>query len=542
MGAVRSFCPTRLAAALAALCSIGAGGCGLIRGAAHGPLPAVSPAPTPHAATWIVRYGPRGTVDTLAQIRIEFKDPLIPLESLESPDEAAKLEYFSIEPALPGRFRFLTPHLVGFQADAALPIATRIRVVVKSGLTDVHGAKLPSDFAWTFNTEQLVITSHLSGESVALSPTLEFSSNAELDPASLAQTTSVTTVSGGASVPIKVTLERSQTPQSVDAAEKFDPSIRDWYYGVTFEKPLPKATSYELKVAAGLMPAHGNLPLSKTGALDVDFHTFAPLKVTAVSHRFDEETFIRFSGGDPEVIFNNPIDDASARANITISPTPNPWASLVEQSYGSTQILLDPAAFDPAKHYTVTIGAGVKDVFGQTLGKDVTAPFDTGDTAAAFWAPTGLNIFPTGVDLALRFSAVNIPDKRYRAAYRVVQPTDIVGLEPGDYSYNGGDLLPAPARWASHSLAAVKNTPSDISIPLRELLGGSTGMVVYGVSAETGKRNNESPYYGAVQLTDLGVFAQWFPSSGLVLVHHLSDGSPAGGARVDVYKSTSNPG
>src|SRR5579859_5137270 len=185
MGAVRSSYPTRLVAALIAFCPIAASGCGLLHAASSGPLPSVSPAPTPHAPNWIVRYGPRGTVDTLAQIRIEFKDPLIPLESIESPDEAAKLAYFSIEPALSGRFRFLTPHLVGFQADEALPIATRIGVIIKHGLTDLHGDTLADDFVWTFETAPLTITSQLPDGPVDLKPTLEFSSNAELEQSSL---------------------------------------------------------------------------------------------------------------------------------------------------------------------------------------------------------------------------------------------------------------------------------------------------------------------------------------------------------------------
>ena len=41
---------------------------------------------------------------------------------------------------------------------------------------------------------------------------------------------------------------------------------------------------------------------------------------------------------------------------------------------------------------------------------------------------------------------------------------------------------------------------------------------------------------GAVQLTNLGVFSQWFPSHGLVLVQRLSDGAPVRGATVTAYR------
>src|SRR5579863_7216704 len=135
VGSERCMKPAVFACVFAAI-ALSCAGCGIVKTAARGPLPTVTQAPTPNAAPLISSYSPRGEVDTLAQIRIEFKKPIIPLERLESPDENAKLAFFTISPQLPGRFRFLTPRLIGFQADGALPIATRIGVTVRAGLTD----------------------------------------------------------------------------------------------------------------------------------------------------------------------------------------------------------------------------------------------------------------------------------------------------------------------------------------------------------------------------------------------------------------------
>ncbi|MGB2925852.1 MAG: alpha-2-macroglobulin family protein, partial [Limnothrix sp.] len=44
-------------------------------------------------------------------------------------------------------------------------------------------------------------------------------------------------------------------------------------------------------------------------------------------------------------------------------------------------------------------------------------------------------------------------------------------------------------------------------------------------------------YYGMVQLTNLGIFAQWFPESGVVRVHHLDTGLAVAAAQVDIYQS-----
>ncbi|HZX68601.1 MAG TPA: Ig-like domain-containing protein, partial [Candidatus Elarobacter sp.] len=118
----------------------------------HEPLVAVSPLPSPPARSPIQSAAPVGTVDTLAQIRVVFSDDLIPLERLESPDEAAILAHFSISPALPGQFRFLTPRMIGFEADRAWPVATRVRVTITQGLRDLHGHALAGDLSWTFQT------------------------------------------------------------------------------------------------------------------------------------------------------------------------------------------------------------------------------------------------------------------------------------------------------------------------------------------------------------------------------------------------------
>src|SRR3981081_1001027 len=49
----------------------------------------------------------------------------------------------------------------------------------------------------------------------------------------------------------------------------------------------------------------------------------------------------------------------------------------------------------------------------------------------------------------------------------------------------------------------------------------------------------EQPFVaaGVVQLTDLGVFAQWFPDGGSVRVNRIADGSPRPGAQVGVSPS-----
>jgi uncharacterized protein YfaS (alpha-2-macroglobulin family) len=170
--------------------------------------------------------------------------------------------------------------------------------------------------------------------------------------------------------------------------------------------------------------------------------------------------------------------------------------------------------------------------------------YTPGNLTADLWAPSGLNIFPASQNLQLNLSAVNLPDRAYQEAYAMVQPTDLVGTDTAYPRSDRPNLLPDRATWSSFPVNAAPNEIADITIPLREQIGGNTGLLAYGVTARTTpyeedgqQRWREPDYYGLVQLTNLGVFAQWFPESGLVRVHHLSDGSVVNGARVSVYRS-----
>jgi hypothetical protein len=147
-----------LALWFALLCAFGAAACTSRNAQTAAPPAAVSPLPNPSLPPWIASISPTDTVDENAQVRIRFSEDVISLESLASKDRAAALAAFSIDPPVPGRFVFYTPRLVGFEADAAPPLATRFRVTIRAGLADLKGDKLASDLAWTYTTTHIAVT------------------------------------------------------------------------------------------------------------------------------------------------------------------------------------------------------------------------------------------------------------------------------------------------------------------------------------------------------------------------------------------------
>src|SRR5690242_1592364 len=169
---------------------LGIAGCNFFGiGSGKEQLPTVAPLTPPKLPDWIEQISPIGNAKPLNQIRIRFKEALIPVENLDSPEQQKLLQKFAIWPPLPGEFRFLTPRMVGFQAQKALPKATRLQATLKSGLADLKNHHLDQDLAWTFNTESINLTNlpdvnpieEAAAEPIDLQAKLQFTSNVELD-------------------------------------------------------------------------------------------------------------------------------------------------------------------------------------------------------------------------------------------------------------------------------------------------------------------------------------------------------------------------
>ena len=513
------------------------------------PLPFVAELPTPQLPNWIEEISPTDKAQNLAQIRILFQEPLIPVERIDTPEQKDLLQKFEVLPPLKGQFRFLTPKMVGFQAEEALPQATRVQVKLKSGLTDLDNHNLESDLAWTFETKPIKLTNlPKDNEPIDIEPTLEFTSNVELDIASIKEHLSLIPQGKEESISLEVapkTEENSSENQSPQ--EKFNSSTKQWIYELKPRSTLDKATRYTLKFSPGILPTRGNLPSQKTFTSEIV--TYAPLtfeQINAYGKPDAGGTYGRFVGGSPELKFNNGLTVESAEENITITPAPQKDVKVVRAYDDYNTIALNPWALKPETTYTITVGEDLEDKFGQTLGETQTLTYRTEDIASDIWAPSDLNIFPAGKNLQLNISTVNLPDSEYQAAYRVVNPTDLIYTNT---AYTRGwdtDLLPPPAQWSSFSARGKKNQTYENTVPLKERIGGNTGMLAYGVKAKTNQyyqqrtgesRWREPKFYGMVQLTNLGVFAQWFPESGFVRVNHLSDGSAVTDGSIEIYKS-----
>lgn len=523
------------------------------------PLPAVSPVvaraelrPLP---AWIAALSPHGEAADGAQIRIRFKKDVVGLEALEAPQTQDALQHIAIEPDLAGRFVLLTPRMIGFQADAPIPHAARIRITLRAGLADLAGDRLDADYAWSFTTQPLVL-SGLPGtgdnglaiddgslEPSNLRPTFGVDASVAVDTNSLVAHASLVDRKDPQH-PIAVEAVPSSTPSASASGPPEAPGTEEVEPGAHYDlRPVEQLRGdriYDLAIARGVAPQRGNVPTSIAYAGKL--RTYGPLTFAGVTpYGEDDASARRYVGGAPLLTFSNPLEEKSAKAAVRLSPSPLP--SIPALAVDGQTIRVNPYALRPDTRYAIAIAPSLTDRFGQTLGTRGDATFTTGDLAGDLWAPSGLNLFPSILDLRVNVETTNLPDGRYRFAAATIAPEDLITTDVSNVDVK--TYLGVPAGWQTKNAPRSRNVAVDSPIPLRSLLHGTTGMLAYGVSARTfqvpdakGKLVwNEPEFDGIVQLTDIGLFAQWFPGAGFVRAEHLSDGTPIAHVLVDVYES-----
>ncbi len=530
--------PRRPALICSLLIAVGVSACA--NPAANAPrLAAVEALPKPSLPPWIASISPTGTADTLAQVRVIFGKPVTAVEALSGDGPRDVLSHVSIAPALRGHFTVLTPRMIGFVPDQALPIGTRVRITLHAGLHDLDGDRLDQDLAWTFETAALSFTNlpQLSAPDdeatpgpVDVRPKLQLTANAAVDPNSLADHTRLLGP-GGERVGVTAALETQPTPYpGTNAQELFDPSLNSWIYDLRPTQELQRATKYALAIFPGVEPLYGNRATS--AGFEGSLRTFAPLAIVPTPQP-SPNSGGRFADGDPIIAFSNKLDPGSVAGAVTISPAPASLKRLIGvPEYQSNAIVIDPYALEPDRTYTATVAASVKDVFGQTLEREQRVAIRTSGFAPGAWAPGNTTtIFPAGAPIALNFYATNLPGNRYQAAFGRMAPLKLLG------AYDPWSALPPYKQWPVQTLQGPKrNVQSVVRVPLQAKLGGPYGSLAYGFRTALDPPDSTPGLNGIVQLTNLGVFAQWFPSHGIVMVAHLSDGSPVHAANVTVYR------
>lgn len=492
--------------------------------------------PTPEVAAGpleVLRFSPEGEIPVAPFLQVTFNQPMVPLASLE--ELAAQDVPVRIEPALEGTWRWLGANTLTFQYDSTqidrLPKATIYRVTVPAGTRSAAGGTLAESVEWTFSTPPVqVAASYPTGEPQGPEPLLFISFDQRIDPQAVLDTIRLT--AGRSSYALRLaTEEEIQADKTL--SQMVEGALPDRWLVFRPQEPLPLDTQYAVEVGPGTPSAEG--PRVSEQAHSFTFRTYAPLKVVEhgcswAMNRNECQPLTPFY-----VRFNNPLDlPGDVLTLISISPElPGISANL----YGD--YLEIQGATEAQTTYTLSLSPEIRDIFGQTLGRQVNLTFRVGPVEPLL-SGSGRNFLT--VDPSLQepaFSVYTINYNRLDVEIYAVQPADWPAFQRYLREYGRTDVnVQIPGRLVHQEtlrLEAPSDKLTETSIPLAPHMDGDFGhfIVVVRPPADLLKRPEPWRYIQTwVQVTQIGVDAFTDHSEMVVWTSSLQDGSPLAGVNI----------
>ena len=487
--------------------------------------------PQPVGTLKISSYGPVGPTKRKTQIHIRFAEPLIPLTTLEDTLRNKILSHFRLEPEVPGRFRFSDTYTVVFQPDSLLPPATEFKVTITAGLKDVRGNILEKDFYFTFSTPlpHIALFPENNATHVDIYPPLRIVSNIPLNVDELRKK-------------VQLLEMPKRIQKSVRIRAYPDNPVRSYFrsgyfYLVEPISPLKRNTTYQLTLLPGRFTLEGNQIFPYT--LTSIFRTFEPF-------RFIESGFCDYCGDKlttiPYLLFNNNPDFKDLDKYITIEPKPEK-VLFSRYSCEEYSIRIVDITLEPFTTYTVTLSPELKDEFGQKLENPQKITFTTGKLVPSLYGPDGLQILSPHMESRIPLKVTSFPYLLYHL--RAIRPNDLFVRNELDYSYYIKRFLQlfSPDEHKLELKSDKFGRADTVLNVSRFLKHGRYGVVGYMIATpKPGSCFSDSlKLQGLMVRTDLGIFTQFFPTEGIIMLNRISDGTPVAGATIRIYRREDFP-
>jgi uncharacterized protein YfaS (alpha-2-macroglobulin family) len=318
-------------------------------------------------AVEVLRHSPDGEVPIAADFSITFSQPMV---AVTSRGELAAAEVpVTMSPQPPGQWVWVGTKTLVFRPTGRFPMATEYSVTVKPGAVSATGAGLaPGTAAIQFATPPVrMIQATPRDTTTVRRPGIFLLFDQRVDPAAVLPSLRMVP-QGGEAVEIEVVAQAEAVKDEalrglIDGAEP-----GRWMV-VRPKQQLPGNTSVNVQLAVGLPSAEG--PRKAKSSDGFSFQTFGPMALTKAECGWNNEcppnAPFRFE-------FTNPIDDRKFKKE---------WVKVEPEIPGMTV-----AAYGGEIHiqgrtkartsYRVTVSGALRDVYKQTLGKEVSEKFTVG--------------------------------------------------------------------------------------------------------------------------------------------------------------------
>ncbi|HEY0017851.1 MAG TPA: alpha-2-macroglobulin family protein [Longimicrobium sp.] len=488
------------------------------------PPPDTAPPPRPSgprepAALAVVRGAPRGEVPVGAEVTVTFSQPMVPLSSVATVEAGDVPVRLSPRPV--GRWRWIDVRTLVFTPAGRMPAATEYTVTIPAGTRSQAGGRLAQAASWTFATPRLSATGGSPhGSSVQLDPLIVIQFDQRIDRAAVLPHIRLLATDARRDIPLRLATDQEIAG---DANASLLAQQGDSVHWIALKpvQPLPRHTHLRVTVGAGTPSAEG--PLLTGIAQSWHFSTYGPLRVAEATCYGRNE--VCRPGNPFHVTFTTPLASTELRPE---------WVRVEPAIAGMEAAVLDGAlvisgATRPNTRYTIHLGAGIRDIFGQTLGEPQVRTINVGAPFPELTPfPERLIVLDPAGPRRLSVSSHDHPRLRIR----------IHRVEPGDWPAfpQGRPPLRLPGREVVNRVVEAGGEPGEMTetlIPLDPALGGGPGHVIVGVEAVGGEDPDQATYVW-VQSTRIGLAAFTDARDLTAWATSLVDGAPLPGVRVSL--------
>ncbi|MEM6992397.1 MAG: Ig-like domain-containing protein [Myxococcota bacterium] len=479
----------------------------------------------------VERYGPVGAEGLVGAVRVAFNQPMVPLASVES--LKAKPIPLTIDPMPPGQARWLGTQVMAWEPEGRMPFSTTYEVTVPAGVKAVSGETLDKAVSWTFSTPTLALESispYDGSTHVALSPTITLVFNQPIEKTAL---TGALSLRGKGSDVALTAVPAAKIEASADESvvwrEKRTLRLQP-------KTTLAANTTYTLKLPAGTF---GEGP-DKSAPIVARFTTYPPLRVSWPG-----------CGGSPcwstsgiQLQATNRITDAKIESKVHVTPAVDEMT--VNASWNGISI---GGRFDGGGKYTVTVDAGVVDVYGQTLASPFKKTITLGPPYPQLSAKTQTKspgVIERAGSKEIKLAVAGLSELEVEAV--ALASSDIgtaLKAYPERETRAWPSTLPATSYTDTLDVSATLKRPDDFTVDLAKVIEPGRNAVWLNVRSEEVTRHGWKQrlgYHNLFEITDLGVAAALDRGTGLVQVTTLSDGAPVAGAKLTIHSSYSPSG
>lgn len=482
----------------------------------------------------VARVSHTGKVNTIGQFTVTFSQPMVPIARA---NKKTSPEGFLVMKPLPkGTWRWLGTQTLLFEPEGKrFPRATTYKLTIPKGIKSISGGVLKEDKSWTITTPApSVKTFYPRGGPQKSTPLIVAIFNQKINRQSVFDHLSIR--AKGLDCKFKP-VDKSVVGKKY-GVEKLSP---DQWIAIRPVNPLPLATSVKIKFGKGYQSLEG--PTASRSNQTFQFNVYGPLKLTKYPT----------NGTSPDdwkcksFTFNNNLDrSAFSPSMVTIKPD---VPDLKFQCYGSRYIQLSKS-LEPFTSYKVTFSRELKDVYGQTLGRNKTITFKTGAYRTALRFDRRFVTVP-GSQKPTCLVRVKGTEKVGLTVYRV-KPQDCVRFLGNRYSYyrrrsGKSDWFKEHANQIiSRKTVKLKPADKEIKFDFKPYLKNGFGQFVIEAKVYDSRNKRELRTASWIQVTNLSIDA--FAGKKLyALVSSLKEGTPYSNVQVrllsrDVAATTNKDG